>query len=381
MRLTDEILKPAANNLTIVRLLLASAVIYSHTYERALGIHADGLSWLLGSNIAAFAVDGFFVLSGFLVYRSLAQGGSIKRFALARATRLLPALVLMVALTVVAGLFVTSVPVIEYLTGEETLKFIANATLIKSSYTLTGVSCHGGPCTLNGSLWTLPWEARCYALLALLAAVGLANRKAMLWFVLPCTVLFAAVWDIPKVQGLVWGDVGRFAWFSLNRVDRLWTAFAMGIAIYEFRDRIRLSWYICAVLWLVLFAIVQIDPKLSIHWRAITIGYTGLCLGFLTARHGGISGTWPDYSYGIYIYAYPLMVALDATFEFKSPYTMALANLAATIPFAAFSWHVVEHPALQWLRRRQKTAFEARREPSTDQTTPMANAAGASSAS
>ena len=59
-----------------------------------------------------------------------------------------------------------------------------------------------------------------------------------------------------------------------------------------------------------------------------------------------------DYSYGLYVYAFPLqqfMIALLGTNA--SPLPVLLLSAAATFPLAILSWHAVEKPALGWVGR------------------------------
>ncbi|MBK5264754.1 MAG: acyltransferase family protein, partial [Alphaproteobacteria bacterium] len=169
MKFDDGLLRPDANNLTLLRLVLASSVIYTHCYWMLTGrAGEDDLSFLLGAPVSVYAVDSFFFLSGFLVNASLQRSAGVGNFLLARLTRLWPALALSVGLTVLAG-YIFTVDRSGYF-GGATLKFMThNLSLVAPAYHLTGVLCDGQPCTMNGSLWTLPWEARCYLLL-----VGLA---------------------------------------------------------------------------------------------------------------------------------------------------------------------------------------------------------------
>ena len=81
-----------------------------------------------------------------------------------------------------------------------------------------------------------------------------------------------------------------------------------------------------------------------------------LCCGLLSAQGGRftpgpIAAGWPDYSYGTYIYAFPVMMAAYATGLFTGQVALSLATLAGTIPLAALSWHLIERPAMDWARR------------------------------
>nr|WP_293402724.1 acyltransferase [Phenylobacterium sp.] len=352
MRINDERLNADANNFTAVRLLLASSVIYTHCYFTTTGIrNADDLSNFLGATISTYAVDGFFFLSGFLVYPSLLRLRSPVRFLTARFVRLWPGLALCVLLTVLVGAFFTSASMGGYFGGDTARFILSNLSFTAASYRLTGVECGGEACVLNGSLWTLPWEVRCYAVLALLGALGLARPAIMKWAVLPLSLVGVLVWDVPQVQELARSLAGDGAVYLIETFDRLWAAFAMGIAAYVFRERIRLSWWALGALFVATLAAHALG--VGLHMRALLIGYAVLCLGLLTAQRRVFSAKWPDYSYGMYIYGYPVMVLIYAFWPTPSHMALTAVTMAATVPLAALSWHLVESPALEAYRRHR----------------------------
>ena len=201
MRISDEWLKADRNNLTLVRLILASAVIISHSYWFVYGVEGeDSFSVFLGRPISGFAVDGFFFLSGFLVYGSLIRRHDIWDFLRARLARLWPALFVSVSLTAIGGLWFTSAPSwSDYFQGATGSFLLRNLLLQGGAYTLTGVSCGEGGCPVNGSLWTIAWEVRCYVLLALLLPLGLAGEKVMARVVLPLTFVGALLWHVVPI--------------------------------------------------------------------------------------------------------------------------------------------------------------------------------------
>lgn len=310
----------------------------------------DDLSRWIGVPLSVYAVDGFLFLSGFLVYPSLIRRNDMSAFLLARLAGLWPALLVSVIGTVLVGAVLTDVGLAQYLRGP-TLRFLlGNISFVASSYTLTGVSCGAELCNVNGSLWTLPWEARCYVVLAALLFVGLAKPRWMIRLVLPATVVLALAWHWPGVQDLVRRTGGNGIAYQLEMWDRLWTLFAAGIAASLFRDRIRLSWWIFTGLLIVNLMAPALGVEL--HVRTIFIGYAVPCAGFLTARNGPVSGHWPDYSYSMYIYAFPVMMALAALLPTIPCLLLALANAAVTLPRAMLSWHFIEKPALERVRRR-----------------------------
>lgn len=353
MIITDDRLRATANNLTLVRLVLASAVIWTHSYWRVIGITGrDEFSPWLGTTLSAYAVDGFFFLSGFLVYRSLLERGSVADFVLARLARLWPGLAAAVGLLVVGGYFVTGLSIGTYLKYDTFYFLIKNLSLLTVHYRLTGIFCGGVACPINVSLWTIPWEVRCYALLALLALAGFASPRWMARLILPLTAVGALGLHVPGVATLVEMIGGKGVLYNIQLIDRLWTMFALGIAAYLWRDRLRLSWT-----GLLLLGVLNLAAQywhVHIHIQSLFVGYAVLCCGFLSAHRSAISGSWPDYSYGMYIYAFPVMMLLASAFTFDHHGWLALANGAATLPLAALSWHLVERPVLTLVRRRKR---------------------------
>ena len=353
MVVDDRRLSPANNNLTLVRLVLASAVIWTHSVWRVSGLQgSDELAAVLGAPVSQFAVDGFFFLSGMLVYSSLLRRGSARDFGMARLARLWPALFVSVMGTVVVGAFLTQAPGVRYLMGETARFVFGNLSLTSGNYTLTGVMCGDALCNVNGSLWTITWEARCYVLLIILLLAGLSSPATMKRLVLPATLVFALAIHLPPVEAAVVRFGGKGVLWNLTMIDRLWSMFALGIAAHLWRDRIRLSWWVCAGL---LAAVMLSARVLPIpHLAGLFTAYAVLCAGFLSARNGAVSGSWPDYSYGMYIYAFPVMMGIAALVPVTHHWQLAALNLAATFPLAVLSWHFVEKPVLDLVRSRQR---------------------------
>ncbi|WP_145198771.1 acyltransferase family protein [Sphingobium sp. B2] len=357
MTIDDDLLKPERNNLTLVRLVLASAVILTHCYWRVHHVGGqDQFSTWLGVPLSVYAVDGFFFLSGFLVYGSLRRRAHAGRFMVARLARMMPALVVSVLLTVLIGAFFTRLPPIGYL-GGETARFVGNnLSLMGGHYSLSGIMCGARPCVINGSLWTLHWEMLCYLLLAAAALVGLSRARPMLMLVIPATVLVALLVHLPFVHAILGKIGGKGGLYFVEYADRLWTLFAAGIAAQLLRDRIRLSW---AVLLLLTVAnLLAHRWNINYHVQTLFVGYAVLCLGLLSAKNGAISGRWPDYSYGMYIYAFPVMMLAAGLMRIDNYLLLALMNFAFTLPLAALSWHFVEKPVLELVRNRRQRATQ-----------------------
>ena len=73
-----------------------------------------------------------------------------------------------------------------------------------------------------------------------------------------------------------------------------------------------------------------------------------------------IASDGPDYSYGLYIFAYPVQQTLIWATGMKSAPLHIAASLAVTLVIAGLSWHFIEEPALR-LKDRFRTRNIAHR--------------------
>ena len=348
---SDELLRKDANNFTLVRIFLALLVIYSHCYSIFYSnIDMDAFSRYIGAPISNYAVDAFFFLSGFLVYPSIYRLSSGWLFLGARFSRIWPGLAVAVILTVIIGKLFSESGLFAYFT-KETIRFlIGNLTLSKGFYTLTGINCFGTACNVNQSLWTITWEARFYVVLAALYVVGLSRPGRILWVILPLTVAFCVALDFATVREVLSGSLGTGALYNAVVIQRLWLLFLLGTAAYILRHRMILSGVLVAVL---LFATLMSQfTVFYMQMRALFVGYAVLYFGFHRGIKKVVSIELPDYSYGIYIYAAPIMVLIHAAVPDLTSIALTLLTVTAVLPVAALSWHFVERPALEFYRQR-----------------------------
>ncbi len=338
-------LAPAGNAFTMVRWLLAAAVMVSHAWDLTqLSTGLDPSVALLSFPVSRLAVLLFFTLSGFLVVGSLFRRG-VGAFLAARALRLLPGLWAMLLL--VPPLFwwaFGTIPLGDFLAASETQRFVwRNGLLLGQAYQLPGMfELHSFARVVNGSLWTIPKEVHCYVALALLALAGLTRspRRLALLIVAAMALHLALL-----ATGLAFHDGAR----------RLAFSFALGVLGWLWRDRLPLSLPLAAALVAAALAWPATNA-LKIALVQVAFGYLMFNIAFgLPPRWKAASARLPDYSYGIYIYGFPMQqaaIALGAT----TPLADLGLALLLTLPAAALSWHFVERPALRLMRGKSLPA-------------------------
>ena len=83
--------------------------------------------------------------------------------------------------------------------------------------------------------------------------------------------------------------------------------------------------------------------------------YLVLFLAQIPSRHSRNFGKHGDFSYGMYIYAFPVQQLLIWAYPWSNVYLYALAAFAVTLPLAVVSWYMIEEPALR-LKRKPRLA-------------------------
>jgi peptidoglycan/LPS O-acetylase OafA/YrhL len=344
---------PRDNSLSLLRLVLATTVAV---------VHAQAIGWadqprIGGQAVGKLAVDAFFVISGFLVTRSAIRLPSVRRFLWHRALRILPGF--WVCLLVVALVFA---PLLAWLQGQSPAVVmqapdsapdfvIRNSALLIRQWDIAELNAlTGDDPAMNGSLWTLFYEAACYVMLAGLAAFGLlrgpgrarhaaglvhlAGRHALV----PMTVVAWALYT----SGVMSGPLVKFSMM-----------FLLGGLGYVYAHRITFA----APLIVLAVAMFAASIFLMDDYRALGAAPFAYLLLWAVV---GLPWRWEppaDVSYGMYVYHWPVELALVHSGLGEAGrvvFTATSVLVAAVVAYA--SWHLVERPALRrkdarWIER------------------------------
>ena len=154
------------NGFDFIRYVLAFVVAVAHFYGLT---DTPRQGWWMTSGDA---VSGFFVLSGFLVFRSFQRQPDWRHYARRRLCRVVPPYLFIILLCVVAGAFLTEWPTADYLTSGQTYRYLlANVFFLNFlEPSLPGVFSHNALTAVNGALWTMKVELLLYATVPLVAA-------------------------------------------------------------------------------------------------------------------------------------------------------------------------------------------------------------------
>jgi peptidoglycan/LPS O-acetylase OafA/YrhL len=338
--LLEERLRDRGNNFDVLRLLAASLVLFSHSY--ALTASAEPFADVSGWTLGEVGVVMFFAMSGFLISKSWSDQPRLLPFSVKRALRILPALAVAVTVTVfVVGPLFTTLPLSSYFTDPTTWIYWIRASLLVTFFgTLPGVFEHNPyPDAVNGSLWTLPVEATCYALAAALGTLGLLRRSGVLVALGLLLIVF-----VTPLSPLSSAPAGGTTGGNLTLVVMLGATFVLGSLAYSLRARLHLSWIFVGVLVAVWVA------TWGGSWTKVTgvlaVGFGVLVFAFRTPAWLRRLTAPGDLSYGIYVYAFPVQQSVAAIWPSVHPLAMFAIAFPVTYGLAFLSWRLVERPAL-----------------------------------
>ena len=333
------------NNFNLIRVIAALAVLVDHSFALAIGsVNAQLFRISPNINLSSFAVDVFFVTSGFLVTASLLRRQNTIEFLWARALRIYPALLVMQFLTVFGlGLLLTTIPWTSYLVSDGTLKYLVkNAILVADLVPgLPGVF-QSNPFSygVNGSLWTLPYEIGMYAILASLWAVlclvlGVGSRVVKITIVgcASAAVLLLVLCPVCTAHGV--------------NLPRLFGMFFSGAAAYVLKDRIVLSGPVFWSMMVIVPSATFLGEPVLFAAYVLALPYILLYLAYIPSGFVRKYNQLGDYSYGIYIYAWPVQQSIVSLVPDVSVPAMILGSAGIAIVLAALSWHLIEQRALR----------------------------------
>ncbi|MEH6581752.1 MAG: acyltransferase [Halioglobus sp.] len=325
------------NNFTILRIVLAWLVLYRHAYPIQFTPGAkDPLQLLfLGSATAGeIAVNGFFAISGFLVVASLVRRG-VKDYSLSRILRIYPALILCTVLSVfVLGPLFTTLSLSDYFSRSATFDYLWNALgVLRMEWSLPGVFESNARRAVNGSLWSITVETRCYILLAVAGLFGAFRDRTTANFLMIAVFLFS---------------LGFFADVPLIGINPKWSRpglfFLIGVFFYVNRDRVYLD--IRLALLAAILAYSSFGTPWYPHVFPLSFVYLIFYLAY-TTRYIDTDGKIGDISYGIYIYAFPVQQMVAHLFPDFTPLKNVALSTLVVIPMAYLSWHYIEKPCLR----------------------------------
>jgi peptidoglycan/LPS O-acetylase OafA/YrhL len=334
------------NNFDAVRLFLAMTVVLGHLMW-ILPFNCGPLQLFLDHFDGVQAVDCFFVISGFLIFRSFRLSKSNLDYWRNRIRRIYPALIAILVTTVLLGALITTEPPGEYFSST-TLNYLIYNLLFMSfkQSTLPGVFDHNQIHYVNGALWTLKIEAMFYATVPLIAFLA----RRILRFELLAIILYllSVIFNVALHHLATTRQMPVFESWANQLPGQLSFFMAGGLLEYCSKGFQRHASIYLALA--VLGLIVSTQLGVYVFYPAsLAVAVIYMCDVF---PYLGNVSRFGDFSYGLYVSHFPIIQTFAALAVLPgNPALRAVIALLTCLFYAILSWHLVEK---WWLRPKNR---------------------------
>jgi peptidoglycan/LPS O-acetylase OafA/YrhL len=322
---------PEQNNFTLLRLILALLVVLGHFVILPAGKPASGIF-----GYANFAVDTFFVVSGYLIYASFDNQPVIGKFYIRRLFRIYP-LYMTVILAQALIMAVLAGGIRE--NANELLRYLglnlmmANFLAHDIGGLLSGLHNPG----INPSLWTLKIEFAFYLLLPLL---WFLIQRFGLWFMVLLYIASSIYVAITLHYGL-----DNFA----KQLPGQMRFFIAGMALYRYRAWLTFPTWIGIIAACGLFLICKYFSGSSLIIPLYPI-CAGLIMYICVFRLPIIALPF-DISYGVYLLHGPLIQLSLLLGIFMDTPGFLLLLLSTVFLLALLAERIIEQPCIELGKR------------------------------
>ena len=339
------------NNFDFCRVFLSIAVIFAHSFAVAEGDeHHEPLRVLTSNQIGTgpLAVNCFFAISGYLITHSWLRSKSTTDFLFKRVLRIYPGFIVAV---LIGTLCIGPIASEHFaLTTRRFLLLLVNLVTLRSTPLPEVFPENPLPGVINGSLWSIPYEFKCYLAVMLFGGLGLLDRRKRVNLVLLIGLIIGGLvyplLNVPFLEqrGFVAIVGAMTSWLTV------FPYFLAGMIFYLFEHRIPVSsrWVISFSITLIVAALI---PPLGTLFFPFAITYLLFCFSF---RPIGLLQNWArfgDFSYGTYLYGFPIQQLIASQIPGIGAISLFLIATPLSVIAGVISWHLVEKHFLKLKRR------------------------------
>lgn len=335
------------NNFDFLRFLFALLVVISHAYPLS-GVN-EKEQWIYritnGQMIySSIGLNGFFVISGFFIFKSLQRSRNLKEYYFKRFLRLFPGLfvVLLLTLMIVPLIYKSNVP---YLLNREFYTYLPNnLSLYGFQAIIKGVFDTNYYHAINGSLWTIRYEFSLYIALSILFYF----RKNPTLIILLLTLVFVLFYIayVFFLDRLANSSVFNMLGYEILNLGTFFIGGSL-LAVLNFENfkKKQILFLLATLIFIcsIYFNFYELVKHLIFPIIIIIVGHKIIPFFSTFGKYG-------DASYGIYIYSFPIQQSLVFFFKFEI-FELLLSSVILSTIFGYLSWHFVEKKALKYKNR------------------------------
>ena len=331
------------NNFNLLRMIGALFIMFAHAVFITIGDDISFNTFPVAYTFGITTLNLFFVLSGLLVTASWMHRQCLITFVMARILRIVPGLVVVAFVCAfVLGPLMSTYSFGAYFSDLRTWLYWPGTTLLSADMRLPGVFV-GLPNDreVNAPLWTLKYEAVLYVGVAIAGLLGWYARRPFAVLAGLALGLYFIITFLTDLRAIA--AIDHFMHFGY--------AFLIGTAVFLYKRFVPIHLGLALVcLGLSCLAVYCFGLQYAEFLLIPSAALLGLWVAYvpdgIVRNYNGLG----DYSYGLYIWHYPIEQVMRTQFESVSAWQLFLISLPVVLPIVICSWHFVERPCLQRVR-------------------------------
>ena len=321
------------NCFDFLRIFFCLNIVFSHLAELS---QSKSLHFIFDFVNALLGVQGFFVISGFLVAKSYVNTPSLKKYFIKRAKRILPAYFFIIFLAAFGLFFFSNSSFSNYFFTSDLYKYIGwNIVFMNFMQPcLPGLFEQNYQCAVNGSLWTLKVEEGFYLILPIIFYLIKKTKKANL--------VLVSIYFMSLLYWFVMYDMLQKPLLAKQLPGYL-SFFSVGILLFLNLNKLQRNKKV-----LFFSAVIAIVISKSFTFQIdflypVAFGILVILLAFNLPFLNNF-GKYGDFTYGIYIIHFPLIQLFRQfnLFDKYNPFLMSFCIICIAVLFAVFSWFIIE---------------------------------------
>lgn len=320
------------NNFNLIRIILSLVVVVAH-FITLLDFEDKKILLTVFNSYAA--VKGFFVISGYLVYKSYTKNYELKKFYYNRILRIMPGYYFVMIITLIAIIIIFNYDLNNAVNILSISKYIIFNIIFLGVMqpNIEGIFIDNVTNAVNGSLWTIKVELCLYIIVPLiyiiLKKIGQVKGALIIYAI-------SILWII-TFKYLI---INKYSNSLIHQFPGQLAYFIMGIYLTQFK-KIELKYFICSVVSLTIIHVIN-EELIS---TLFTPFFFSLIIIYLSSMKEKINiNKYGDFTYGFYLLHFPLIQILieKGIINKEKIISSLLITIVLLMTLAMISWHFVE---------------------------------------
>ncbi len=335
------------NNFDFLRIVSSMIVVIVHGEVLITGSETELMPWFTHGqiNLGLMALYTFFIISGFLIYPSLLRSDKVSVYIWKRFLRVYPSLFLALCFSLfMAYLFYDHH--MPFWQNSQAWSYIPrNLSMIWQQFEIAGSFTGGHYQSINGSIWSFPYEEFCYHTIIFILLVKWKKYRSLIFLLAALSLYFIFIYDDAFAsfhfgKGLI---LNRLMMLSMYfYFGAFWTSLRGSYAYFARRA-------VALFIVIIFFHYASIAAHISyqllpLYFPLMVISIAYLPIQILHDWRGRIG----DWSCGIYLFSFPLTQGVAHYFHISDLNRTIWFLCIASLAIGAIVWHGWEKKVLSY---------------------------------